>query len=48
MLPLLAGEQYLVFSLVEREFAIKAQYVQGVERLVDVTPFLTSSPGSMA
>lgn len=37
-MPALAGEHYLAFSLVEREFAIKAQYVQGVERLTDVTP----------
>ncbi len=33
-----AGEQYLVFSLFEREFAFKAEHIQGVERLVDVTP----------
>jgi purine-binding chemotaxis protein CheW len=32
------GEQYLVFSLLEREFALKAEHIQGVERLVDVTP----------
>lgn len=32
------GEQYLVFSLREREFAVKAELVQGVERLVDLTP----------
>jgi len=32
------GEQYLVFSLLEREFAFQAEYVQGVERLADVTP----------
>lgn len=31
------GEQYLVFSLLEREFAIQAEYIQGVERLSDVT-----------
>ena len=36
-LPEVAGEQYLVFSLLEREFALKAEYIQGVERLVDVT-----------
>lgn len=34
----LAGEQYLVFTLLEREFALKAEHIQGVERLVDVTP----------
>lgn len=33
-----AGEQYLVFSLLEREFAFQAEHLQGVERLVDVTP----------
>ncbi len=33
-----AGEQYLVFTLFEREFAMKAEHIQGVERLVDVTP----------
>jgi purine-binding chemotaxis protein CheW len=32
------GEQYLVFSLLEREFAFKAEHIQGVERLLDVTP----------
>jgi purine-binding chemotaxis protein CheW len=32
------GEQYLVFSLVDREFALPAASVQGVERLADVTP----------
>lgn len=37
-LPESVGEQYLVFSLFEREFAFKAEHVQGVERLVDVTP----------
>lgn len=34
----LAGEQYLVFTLFDREFAFKAEHIQGVERLVDVTP----------
>ncbi|HVB73248.1 MAG TPA: chemotaxis protein CheW [Ktedonobacteraceae bacterium] len=32
------GENYLVFSLLERELAIKAEHIQGVERLADVTP----------
>jgi chemotaxis signal transduction protein len=32
------GENYLVFTLVERELAMKAEHVQGVERLADVTP----------
>jgi purine-binding chemotaxis protein CheW len=36
-LPEIVGEQYLVFSLFEREFALKAENIQGVERLVDVT-----------
>lgn len=35
---LVTGEQYLVFSLADRELAIKAEFVQGVERLVDLTP----------
>ena len=34
----IAGEQYLVFSLADRELAVKAELVQGVERLVDLTP----------
>jgi purine-binding chemotaxis protein CheW len=33
-----AGEQYLVFSLLECECALKAEHIQGVERLIDVTP----------
>lgn len=32
------SEQYLIFSLLDREFAFKAEHIQGVERLVDVTP----------
>lgn len=32
------GEQYLVFTLLEQEFAISADHIQGVERLADVTP----------
>ena len=39
-----AGEQYLVFSLREREFAVKAKLVQGVERLVDLTPVPNVAP----
>jgi len=35
--PVVTGEQYLVFSLLDREFAIQAQYIQGVERLAEVT-----------
>ena len=36
--PLVASEQYLVFSLADRELAVKAEFVQGVERLADLTP----------
>jgi len=36
--PIEIGDQYLAFSLLEREFAIKAEYLQGVERLTDITP----------
>lgn len=32
-----AGEQYLVFSLLDKDFAFPAEAVQGVERLGDVT-----------
>src|SRR5207302_4907498 len=32
------GEQFLVFSLLECELAIKAEHIDGVERLADVTP----------
>ena len=32
------GEQYLVFALGDREFIVKAEYVQGVERFIDITP----------
>jgi len=32
------GEQHLVFSLYEREFAVKAEAIQGVERPVYITP----------
>ncbi len=38
------GEQYLVFTLLDREFAIKAEYIQGVERLADVTPVPNVAP----
>ncbi|GCE17225.1 hypothetical protein [Dictyobacter kobayashii] len=34
-LPAAIGEQYLVFSLADRELAVKAELVQGVERLVE-------------
>ncbi len=36
--PAVIGEQYLVFSLADRELAVKAELVQGVERLTDLTP----------
>lgn len=36
--PLATNEQYLVFSLADRELAVKAEFVQGVERLADLTP----------
>jgi purine-binding chemotaxis protein CheW len=36
--PPVVGEQYLVFSLADQELAVKAEMVQGVERLIDVTP----------
>ncbi len=33
-----SGDQYLIFMLQEREFAVKADFVQGVERLSGLTP----------
>ncbi|HEY3992480.1 MAG TPA: chemotaxis protein CheW [Ktedonobacteraceae bacterium] len=42
--PAVVGEQYLVFTLVEREFALPATSVQGVERLADVTPVPNVAP----
>ncbi len=36
--PIVVGEQYLVFSLHEQEFAVKAELVQGVERPMSITP----------
>jgi len=38
------GEQYLIFSLLEQECALKAEQIQGVERLVDVTPLPNVAP----
>lgn len=38
------GEQHLVFSLADREIAVKAELVQGVERLVEVTPVPNLAP----
>ena len=38
------GEQYLTFTLLDREFALKAEHIQGVERLVDVTSVPNVAP----
>jgi purine-binding chemotaxis protein CheW len=38
------GAQYLVFSLLEVDCAIKAEHIQGVERLIDVTPVPNVAP----
>ena len=38
------GEQYLVFSLLDCEIAIKAEHIDGVERLADVTPVPNVAP----
>jgi purine-binding chemotaxis protein CheW len=38
------GEQYLVFSLLGCELALKAEQIQGVERLADVTPIPNVAP----
>ncbi len=40
----LVSEQYLVFSLFECECAFKAEHIQGVERLVDVTSVPNVAP----
>lgn len=42
--PVVVGEQYLVFSLLNYEFAVRAELVQGVERLIDLTPVPNVSP----
>jgi purine-binding chemotaxis protein CheW len=42
--PVVLGEQHLVFSLAERELAVKAELVQGVERLVELTPVPNVAP----
>jgi len=36
--PVVVGEQHLVFSLYDQEFAVKAELVQGVERPMYITP----------
>ncbi len=41
---MVGSEQFLVFSLENRELAVKAEHVQGVERLVDVTPVPNVAP----
>src|SRR5436305_11560556 len=38
------GEQYLTFSLLDREVALRAEHIQGVERLVDVTSVPNVAP----
>jgi len=38
VVPAVVGEQYLIFSLANYEFAVKAEQVQGVERLTELTP----------
>jgi len=42
--PVVIGEQYLVFWLLGRECALKAEHIQGVERLGDVTPVPNVAP----
>ena len=39
-----ASEQYLIFTLEDFELAIKAELVQGVERIVDFTPVPNVAP----
>ena len=36
--PAVVGEQHLIFSLADQKFAVKAEQVQGVERLMELTP----------
>jgi purine-binding chemotaxis protein CheW len=43
LLPAL-GEQHLLFSLADQEFAVRAELVQGVERLIDLTPVPNVAP----
>src|SRR5215831_5822876 len=38
------GEQYLIFSLLDCEIGLKAEYIDGVERLADVTPVPNVAP----
>lgn len=42
--PVIVGEQYLVFSLLECEIALLAEHIDGVERLADVTPVPNVAP----
>ena len=36
--PPVVGEQHLIFTLADQRFAVKAEHVQGVERLTELTP----------
>ena len=38
------GEQHLLFSLADQDFAVRAELVQGVERLADLTPVPNVAP----
>jgi len=42
--PAVVGEQYLVFTLADRELAVKAEQVQGVERLGELTSIPNVAP----
>jgi purine-binding chemotaxis protein CheW len=42
--PVVVGEQHLIFSLADQRFAVKAEQVQGVERLADLTPLPNVMP----
>lgn len=42
--PAVVGEQHLIFSLADQRFAVKAEQVQGVERLTDLTPLPNVMP----
>ena len=42
--PAVVGEQYLIFSLADQRFAVKAEQVQGVERLTELTPLPNVMP----
>lgn len=38
------GDQYLLFSLLDRDLGILAEHIQGVERMADVTPVPNVAP----